>query len=107
MARGLTIWSIAAGIIFSSVALAQPVTPAAPTELPPAPRGNAVPLPVLQPDKAGPAAPPGEQDKLAAIGEKLEALAKNLTVVTADEQIKLVLGGILSADFFYNQARPV
>jgi hypothetical protein len=106
MMRSLTIWSII--LIWSSVALAQTVAPPGPTDLPPVANGNAAPLPALQPqDKTDPATPGKEPDKLAEIGQKLEALGKNLTVVTADEQIKLVLGGVISADFYYNHARPV
>src|SRR5262245_31913935 len=41
------------------------------------------------------------------LGKAVETLGKNLTVVTGDEQIKLVLGGVISADFYYNHARPV
>jgi hypothetical protein len=69
--------------------------------------------------QAAPAAPaastqpaaPSDAEKTAAAIEKLsksvETISKNLTVVTADEQIKLVVGGVISADFFWNQARPV
>jgi hypothetical protein len=55
--------------------------------------------------------PPPEQPKpvptLEELAKSVEALSKNLTVVTGDEQIKLVLGGVISADFYYNHARPV
>jgi hypothetical protein len=44
---------------------------------------------------------------LEGLSKTVEALSKNLTVVTGDEQMKLVLGGVISADFFYNHARPV
>src|SRR5262245_2817544 len=44
---------------------------------------------------------------LEELSKSVEALSKNLTVVTGDEQFKLVLGGSLAADFYYNHARPV
>src|SRR5262249_58579491 len=44
---------------------------------------------------------------LEELAKSVETLGKNLTVVTGDEEIKLVLGGVLSADFYYNHARPV
>jgi hypothetical protein len=44
---------------------------------------------------------------LEELAKSVEALSKNLTVVTGDEQIKLVLGGAITADFYYNHARPV
>jgi hypothetical protein len=44
---------------------------------------------------------------LEELSSAVDKISKNLTVVTGDEQIKLVLGGVISADFFYNHARPV
>ncbi|MGC3971119.1 MAG: hypothetical protein QM775_28415 [Pirellulales bacterium] len=41
------------------------------------------------------------------MAKKVEALGENLTVVTGDKNFKFVLGGSLTADFFYNRARPV
>ena len=80
--------------------------------LPPAP-----PATPTQPTTTGqhPAAtgqqPPADPAKTAAtvqeLTKKVEALGKNLTVVTGDEKIKLVLGGAITADFYYNHARPV
>jgi hypothetical protein len=37
----------------------------------------------------------------------VEVLSKKLTVVSADENFKLILGGAIIADFMYNHARPV
>ena len=55
-----------------------------------------------------------EKDATAKTAEAIEKLSgavekisKNLTVVTGDEEIKLVVGGVISADFFWNHARPV
>jgi hypothetical protein len=60
---------------------------------------------------AQPPAAPADQAKAAPTLESLattvEALGKNLTVVTGDEQIKLILGGAINADFYYNHARPI
>jgi hypothetical protein len=67
---------------------------------------------------AAPAAPaastqpaaPSDAEKTAAAIEKLsksvETISKNLTVVTADEQIKLVVGGVISADFLPDRSPP-
>jgi hypothetical protein len=41
------------------------------------------------------------------LGKSVETLGKNVTVVTGIEDIKLVLGGVISADFYYNHARPL
>jgi hypothetical protein len=44
---------------------------------------------------------------LEELNKKVEALSKNLTVVTGDGDFKLVLGGAIVADFLYNTTRPV
>lgn len=44
---------------------------------------------------------------IEGLAKSVEVLGKNLTVVTGDEQIKLVVGGVISADFYYNHARPL
>src|SRR5262245_52629702 len=49
----------------------------------------------------------GGQEKLAALEKSLTELSKKLTVVTADENFKLILGGTITADFLFNSARPV
>jgi hypothetical protein len=76
--------------------------------------GTAVaPLPAssqpADPSKA--AAAPADAAKEAATLETLaktvETLGKNLTVVTGDEQIKIVLGGAVIGDFMFNSRRPV
>jgi hypothetical protein len=56
---------------------------------------------------AAPVDPTKTAENLAKLTTTVEALGKNLTVVTGDEQIKLVLGGAISADFYFNQARPI
>ena len=96
------------------IALGQ-TPPAAPTteSLPGAP-GK---LESVTQDPAAPNALPGSQPTasgdaktaaaLEALTATVETLGKNLTVVTGDEQIKLVLGGALTADFYYNHARPI
>src|SRR5262245_13969382 len=56
----------------------------------------------LAPAVPGPAV--GAADKLTAIGQKLEELGKNLTVTTADPEVKIVFGGAIIADFLYNSA---
>ncbi len=75
---------------------APPARPAAPSAAAPAPT-----------PAAPQATPDGEADKLTAIGQALEALGKNLTVVTGDPDVKIILGGAIIADFLYNSARPV
>src|SRR5262249_17749764 len=49
----------------------------------------------------------GAQDKLAALDKTVTELSKKLTVVTADENFKLVLGGAIIGDFLFNERRPV
>ncbi len=49
----------------------------------------------------------GTQEKLAGLDKAVTELSKKLTVVTADENFKLVLGGAVIGDFLYNSARPV
>lgn len=59
---------------------------------------------------AAPAAPAAEKPAAAGLeelGKKVEALGKNLTVVTGDEHFKLVLGGAVTVDFIESQKRPV
>ena len=46
-------------------------------------------------------------ETLEKLSKSVENLGKNLTVVTGDERIKLILGGAITADFYFNQARPV
>jgi hypothetical protein len=80
---------------------------------PPAPAAPAQPPATAEPpaDPAKPAEPPADPAKIAAtlaeLAKGVETLGKNLTVVTGDEQIKLVLGGVITADFYYNHACPV
>jgi hypothetical protein len=50
---------------------------------------------------------PSEQEKLATLEKTVTEISKKLTVVTADENFKIVLGGAIIADFLYNSARPV
>src|SRR5262245_17182211 len=49
----------------------------------------------------------GGQEKLAALEKTVTELTKKFTVVTADENFKLILGGTITADFLFNSARPV
>jgi hypothetical protein len=108
------------------IALGQgkPVSPPV-TELPPidsATDPQRAPAAAAQPAPAGgqPAAPAdpakaaaGQADAakeaatLETLAKTVETLGKNLTVVTGDEQIKIVLGGAIIADFLYNSRRPV
>jgi hypothetical protein len=84
-----------------------------------APKAQAAPLPAavvphpLQlldsgvPPGQTPAAAPTVQESLLKLGASVEVLGKNLTVVTGNPDFKLVLGGVISADFLFNSARPV
>jgi len=63
-------------------------------------------------EAAGPAtnaaaAAPTEAQQIGALQKSLGEVAKNLTVVSADPEVKLVLGGAVVADFLFNSARPV
>jgi len=125
----LAVFAWAAGGI--ALGQAQPVSPR-PIELPPVESGSG-PQPVQwtvapsptggQPaDAAKGAAAPADPAKAAdatadaakkeaatleTLSKTVETLGKNLTVVTGDEQIKIVLGGTIIADFLYNSRRPV
>src|SRR5262245_16723300 len=46
-------------------------------------------------------------ETLDKLTKSVETLGKNLTVVTGDEKVKVVFGGAITADFYFNQARPV
>lgn len=48
-----------------------------------------------------------DADKLATLEKSVSEISKKLTVFTANEEFKLILGGVLSADSYYNHARPV
>jgi hypothetical protein len=108
--------------LLAGLARAQP--PADPPALPtlglPAPADLAAPPPapvvsefaaVQEPAAAHPApaanAAPPSPPTLAELGKKVEALGKNLTVVTGDEHFKIVLGGAVTVDALYNTSRPV
>jgi hypothetical protein len=43
----------------------------------------------------------------AELGTQLKEVSKHLTVVTATTDVRIVLGGAVTADFLYNEARPV
>src|SRR5262245_43468206 len=114
MVRFQSTWPIVLIFIAPLAALAQSATPYAPTNLPPVVDGKSATLPIIQPqDPAAPAAPaaPADPAKAAAtlqeLGKAVEEISKNLTVVTGDPEIKIVLGGAIIADFLYNSARPV
>ncbi|MGF1581013.1 MAG: hypothetical protein ACFCD0_16740 [Gemmataceae bacterium] len=55
-------------------------------------------------DVANPTPAPGGIVEVAA---GLDLVSKNLTVLTLSKDIKLILGGAVTADFLYNSARPV
>src|SRR5262245_53039998 len=48
-----------------------------------------------------------DQSTLATIEKSLDELSKRLTVTLLDDNFKLTLGGAVTADFFFNSARPV
>src|SRR5215831_10876436 len=82
-----------------------PVT--APGGLSPPSQEPATPTPAKDQQPAAPAETPKTAETLEKLTKTVDALSKNLTVTTADEQIKVVFGGLISADFYFNQARPV
>jgi hypothetical protein len=47
---------------------------------------------LVQPQEVSEDAPAPKTDKLSELDQKLDGLSKNLTVVTADPSIKIVLG---------------
>jgi hypothetical protein len=111
MVRLQVAWSLAVVLLVPSFACAQvefasPVTPTAKPGNPPPPVLGDLLLPDQAKDPV-PASPPKDVDKLAVLDQKLDAIAKNLTVVTADPSIKVVVGGAIIADFLYSSRRPV
>src|SRR5262245_9252729 len=85
--------------------------PEAVEQTPPSTAAKPPPTAVQPTVPAEPAKTPGTLEELGktveTLGKTVETLGKNLTVVTGDEQIKIVLGGVISGDFYYNHARPV
>jgi hypothetical protein len=81
--------------------VAEPQSPA-PSALP-----ATLPAPGVESTATGPAPAEAKPPTLEELGKKLEALSKNLTVTTGDEQFKLVLGGAVVADFLYSTRTPV
>jgi hypothetical protein len=51
--------------------------------------------------------PATPQEKLDALDKTVTELSKKLTVVTADEKYKIVIGGAAIGDFYFNSARPI
>src|SRR5262249_11075616 len=49
----------------------------------------------------------GAQDKLATLDKTVTELSKKLTVMTADENFKIIVGGAIIGDFLFNSRRPV
>ena len=114
MPRKLTHWSFALILVLPVVARAQSSATVVTTDPPQLPDWTALTLPPFQTqDAANPAASGKdsaagkEQDKLTALDQKLDALTKNLTITTADPNIKVVFGGAIIADFLFNSRRPV
>src|SRR5262245_44544254 len=97
------------------IALGQEKPPSPPAqELPPIETGigpQQAQTPAQPAPTGGPPSAPGDAAKEAATRETLaktvETLGKNITIGTGDEQIKLLLGGAINADFYYNHARPL
>jgi hypothetical protein len=54
------------------------------------------PLPAVDSDPSA-----AKTDRLAVLDQKLDAILKNLTVVTGDPAIKIILGGAIIGDFLY------
>src|SRR5262245_7871337 len=59
---------------------------------------ESIPPSFLSPTLVGqhPAAAPAVQESLLKLGESVQTIAKNLTVVTGTEHFKLILGGVIS-----------
>jgi len=85
-----------------------------PIVLVPPPQTSSHPSSPTKPPAAAavpPSTEPVDAAKVAStlqdLAKSVETIGKNLTVVTGDENIKMVLGGFISADFYYNHARPL
>jgi hypothetical protein len=110
MLRNCAIWCFAVVLTCTSIARAQSGALLQPSETPTnAPWATSVrPVSFLQPRPAEDSDPSAAKtDRLAVLDQKLDVISKNLTVVTGDPSIKIVLGGAIIADFLYSGARPV
>src|SRR5262245_31680893 len=103
----------ALALAMGSVSLGQPPQPTS-GSLVTAPGGFVPPpqVPTAQPpsndsQSAVPADPAKTAENLEKLTKTVEILGKNLTVVTGDEKVKVVFGGTIIADAYFNQARPV
>jgi len=74
---------------------------------PPAPENPAGQAPTPGPPPAGPGGPEELTKTLEKLGQGVEALSKRLTVLTVTDQVKLIWGGQIVADFLFNESRPV
>lgn len=63
------------------------------------------PSPVTEP--IAPAVDPTTSATIQKLAASVETIGKNLTVVTGEQEIKVLLGGTLTLDALYNTARPV
>jgi hypothetical protein len=86
---------------------APPAPPASPAAAGPAAPPPPGPDPAALIESTAPAAPPPGAAEMAQLGAAVEVLGKNLTVVTGIPDFKVVLGGVITADFLFNSARPV
>ena len=112
MVRLLTKCCLALLLLAPSIALGQadePNTPDPTHVIPPlhadGAAGSWLPQQAIVATEPAPTAK--EPDKLTALEQKLEALSKNLTITTADPNIKVVFGGVIDLDLLYSSRREV
>src|SRR5262245_31606343 len=103
----------ALALAMGSVSLGQPPQPTsgslvtAPGGFVPPPQVPTVQAPSNDSQSAVPADRAQTAENLEKLTKTVETLGKNLTVVTGDEKVKVVFGGTIIADAYFNQARPV
>jgi hypothetical protein len=112
MVRNWAKLEIALLLLVPSIAFGQDNVPAAPAVTPAIPPYTASAgvgwlLPLQAQASAEPGPPAKEPDKQSALEQKLEALSKNLTITTADSNIKVVIGGVIDLDLLYSNRREV
>jgi hypothetical protein len=112
MLRTLTNWGFSLVLLSPSLAYGQlgdPTAPASTHIIPPRAADGSVAAQAPEPTKvaAEPVPTAKEQDKLTAFEQKLDALSKNLTITTADPNIKVVFGGVIDLDLLYSSKREV
>ncbi|MCI0682740.1 MAG: hypothetical protein L0Y71_11625 [Gemmataceae bacterium] len=80
---------------------------AQPPSAPPAPMKATLGLPVSTIEEPQPAPETKPPEAVSELALAVEAIGKRLTVLTASDELKLIIGGQIVGDFLFHSARPV